>query len=213
MDVMTQSAVREDERESSGFIQGLVVATVTDNRDSEGLARVRVRLPWQEEGDQSYWAPMVVPMALKEQGTFFLPDVGERVVVAFEQGDPTHPRVLGSSWEGGTAPPKDNGDGKNDYRLIRSRKNSELAFFDGEHPTVELKLEDGKHLLMDSEGITLEDGSGNQVKIESGSGGITIKSSGSINLESQTISIKAGASMELKASGTLKINGALVQIN
>ena len=37
----------EATRESDGFLQGLAIGVVTDNQDSEGLGRVRVRLPHQ----------------------------------------------------------------------------------------------------------------------------------------------------------------------
>jgi uncharacterized protein involved in type VI secretion and phage assembly len=189
------------------------VAEVTSNRDPDGLARVRVRLPWQSESQESFWARLAVPMALKEQGVYFLPEVGEQVLVGFERGDPTHPCILGSLWNGKKPPPETNDDGRNTSRLIRTAKNSELRFFDGDPPSVELKLESGKRLLLDDDTVTLEDENGNVLRIETTSNAITIKSSATLNLESQSISIKAGASMEIKASGTLTIQGAMVQIN
>jgi uncharacterized protein involved in type VI secretion and phage assembly len=213
MDLFMRESDSEAERETDGSVRGLAVATVTDNQDPEGLARVRVRLPWQPEAQESYWARLAVPMAMANQGVYFLPDVGDEVLVGFELGDLTHPCVIGSLWNGQSRPPETNDDGNNDPRVIRTRADTELRFFDGSPPSVELKLADNKHLLMDDQGITLEDGSGNSIKIETNSGSITIKSSAQLKLESQSISINAGASMELKASGTLTIKGALVQIN
>ncbi len=217
IDLLMPQSNHEADREGDGFIRGLARATVTNNQDPEGLARVRVRLDWQqaegEPSEDSYWARLAMPMAAAEQGVYFLPEVGDEVLVGFEMGDLTHPCVLGSLWNGQARPPETNDDGRNDPRLIRSRSNTELRFFDGDPPSVELKLADGKHLLMDDQGITLEDASGNSFQIESSSGAITIKSTGQLNLESQTVSIKAGASMEVKASGTLTLKGALVQIN
>lgn len=203
----------EADRESDGFIRGLAVAIVTENRDPEGLARVRVRLPWQPEAEETYWARLAVPMAMADRGVYFLPEIGDEVLVGFELGDLSHPCIIGSLWNGNNRPPESNGDGNNDPRLIRSRANTELRFHDGNSPSVELRLADDKHLLMDSTGITLEDGGGNRIKIDSGSGAITISSSGQLNLESQRVSIRAGTSMEINASGTLTINGALVKIN
>ena len=213
IDFLMSESGHEADREGDGFMRGLARATVTDNQDPEGLARVRVRLPGQDESEDSFWARLATPMAMANQGSYFLPEVGDEVLVGFEMGDLTHPCVLGSLWNGQAQPPESNGDGKNDPRLIRTRSDTELRFFDGDPPSVELKLADGKHLLMDDKGIVLEDGSGNSFKIESSSGAITIKSTGQLNLESQTVSIKAGASMEVKASGTLTLKGALVQIN
>ena len=61
--------------------------------------------------------------------------------------------------------------------------------------------------------MTLDDDKGNKLVIESNSGAITITSTASLKLKSQSISIEAGASMEIKASGTLSIKGAMVQLN
>lgn len=210
-DLMTTSE-READREGDGFIRGVVVGQVTDNQDPDGLARVRVKLPWHGESQQTFWARIAVPMAEASQGTYFLPEVGARVLVAFEMGDLTHPCVLGALWDGQKPPPETN-DGNNDVRLIRTRSNTELRFFDGEQPSVELKLADGKHLLMDDGGIKLEDANGNVLQIESTSGAITIKCTGQLKLEAQSVSLSAGASMDIKASGTLTLQGAMVRIN
>lgn len=213
MDLFMPQSGNEADQEGDGVIRGLAVATVTNNRDPGGLARVRVRLPWQPNAQESYWARLAVPMAMAGQGAYFLPEVGDEVLVGFELGNLAHPCVIGSLWNGKKLPPETNDDGNNDSRVIRTRANTELRFFDGSPPSVELKLADDKHLLMDGEGITLEDGQGNKMKIETNSGAITIKSTGQLKLESQSVSIQAGASMEIKASGTLTIKGALVQIN
>ena len=213
MDMLLPESSHEADREGDGFIRGLTVGTVTDNRDPNGLARVRVRFPWQPEGQESYWARLATPMAMANQGIYFLPEIGDEVLVGFELGDPTHPCVIGSLWNGSSMPPDSNDDGNNDPRLIRTRTDSELRFFDGDKPSIELKLADGKHLLMDDNGITLEDGQGNTMKIETSSGAITIQSTGQLKLKSQSVSIEAGASMEIKAAGTLTVKGALVQIN
>ena len=213
MDALVDNGSMESDLEARGEIHGLAVGLVTNNQDPDGLARVRVRLTWQAEGEESFWARIVTPMAMADHGVFFLPEVGDEVLVGFERGDMSHPYIIGSVWNGQNTPPETNSDGKNDVRLIRSRAGHELRFFDGDPPAVELKLQDGKHLLLDDKGVILEDGQGNTLKIETSSGAITIESATKLNLKSQTISIEAGASMEIKASGTLTLKGAMVQIN
>ena len=212
MNMMVDQSGLEADRESDGFLKGLAVAEVVDNKDPEKLARVRVKLPWQEEGQKSYWARIAMPMAMATRGVFFLPEVGDEVLVGFDRGDPTIPFVVGSLWNGNNKPPKDNADGKNDSRIIRSRANTELHFFFGEKPSVELKLEDGKHLLMDDKGIILEDGKGNTIQIETQSGAMTLKCKGAMNLEGKSVTIK-GRTVDVKASGTLTLKGQLVLIN
>ena len=212
IDLLAGAQENEADREADGYVRGLAVATVTQNKDDEGLARVRVRLSWQAEGEESYWARLAIPMAGNSMGTYFLPEIGDEVLVGFERGDFSHPYIIGALWNGQLLPPETNDDGNNDRRLIRSRSGHELRFDDGD-PTVELKLKDGKHLLLDDKGVKVEDEQGNTITIETGSGTMTIESKSQLKLKSQTIAIEAGASMEIKASGTLTLKGALVQIN
>lgn len=204
----------EAEREADGFFRGVAVATVTDNRDPDGQSRVRVRFPWQPEEQTSFWSRLTMPMSGKEMGTYFLPEVGDEVLVAFERGDQEHPYIIGSLWNGQAAAPEDNGDGNNDRRLIRSRDGHELLFNDNAStPEVELKLQDGKHVKLDRDGLVVEDEQGNTVTIESQSGSITIKSNATLSLKSPKISIEADTSLSLKASGEVSIQGAMVRIN
>lgn len=205
--------VVEADREGDGFLQGLAVGVVTDNKDPDGLSRVRVKLPWQAKGDTSYWARIATPMAGPDRGAYFLPEIDDEVLVGAEGGDPSHLYVLGAVWNGKQKPLRDNADGKNDHRLIKSRAGHQLLFDDGDKPVVELKLADGKRLVMDDDGVIVEDGQGNKLTISTGSAGIVIESGATLKLKSQSISIEAGASLTIKAAGTLTIQGALVKIN
>lgn len=212
IEALAASLGNEADRESDGNVHGLAIGVVTNNEDPEGLARVRVRLSWQPESEESFWARLVVPMALASQGTYFLPEVGTHVLCGFERGDLTHPCVLGCLWTG-EAPPPETNDGNNDVRLIRTRRDSELRFFDGDPPSLELKLASGKRLLMDDSSVLLEDENGNKFEIDSNAGGVKIVSNGELSLEGASVSINASASMEITASGTLTMQGAIVQIN
>jgi uncharacterized protein involved in type VI secretion and phage assembly len=93
---------------------GVAVAVVTQNRDPDGLARVKVHFPWYEYPNESYWARLAVPMAGQGQGTYFLPEIGQEVLVAFDRGDVRFPYVVGALWNGKEGPPTTNSDGKND---------------------------------------------------------------------------------------------------
>lgn len=202
-----------NEGRGDGRVRGLVLGVVTDNKDPDGLARVRVRLTWQGDGSVSYWARSAMPMAGKNRGTFFLPDIGDEVLLGAEDGDPSHLYVLGMLWNGKETPPETNSDGKNTKRFIRTRSGHELMFVDDESaPLAELKLKDGKKLTLDKDGIRVTDGT-NKIVIETNSAAITIESTASLKLKSNAIQIEAGATLDLKSSGTVTIKGALVQIN
>jgi uncharacterized protein involved in type VI secretion and phage assembly len=194
---------------------GLVVGVVTNNQDPDDLGRVKVRFPWLSDAEESHWARIAVPMGGTERGTYFLPEVDDEVLVAFEHGNPGFPYVLGALWNGKDAPPATNGDGKNNLRLIKSRSGH----------VIKLNDEDGK------ETIEIIDKSGkNSIVIDTAKNTLTITSDkdialaaaqGTIKLEAQKIELKssadtkieAGAGMDVKASATLNVKGAIVNLN
>ena len=100
---------------------GVAMAIVTNNKDPDGLARVKVRLPWISDDVESDWARVVSPMAGAGRGLYILPEVDDEVLVAFEHGNPSTPYVLGGLWNGKDKPPEANSDGKNDIRVLKSR--------------------------------------------------------------------------------------------
>jgi len=100
---------------------GVTVGIVTNNKDPDGLGRVKATLPWMADQIETDWARVVTPMAGGSRGVYFLPEVDDEVLVAFEHGDPGSPYVLGGLWNGKDKPPESNSDGKNDLRTIKSR--------------------------------------------------------------------------------------------
>lgn len=204
---------------AGGRVGGVAVAVVADNRDPDGLGRVKVKFPWKDDADESSWARLAVPMAGKARGTWFLPEVGDEVLVAFDHGDVQHPYVLGSLWNGSDTPPGDNGDGKNAIRKITSRSGHELVFddSDGKEQLV-LRTKGGHAITLDDtsggEKIEIRDKSGsNKLVIDSSRNSIGIESGMELKIKAGTVEIQADSSLTLKAGATLTIQGSLVKIN
>lgn len=199
--------------DGDGRIFGVARGIVTDNLDPDGLDRVRVQLTWQEEGS-SYWARTAAPMSGSGYGAWFLPEIGDEVLVAAEHGDPALLYVLGSLWNGKAKPPASNADGKNALRLIKSRRGHQLLFDDSDNtPALELKLADGKRVMLNKDGVAIDDAAGNTILIKSGSSEIEVTSAAKLTLKSAQIAIEADGTLEIKSGGTLTLKGALVQIN
>lgn len=204
----------ETERESDGMLSGLAVGTVTDNKDPQNLGRVRVHLPWQDDNDTSFWARCAMPMAGGGRGAYFLPEVGDEVLVATEHGDPSFLYVLGSLWNGKQVPPERNEDGKNNIRVLKSRLGHTVRMNDDESaPEIEVSLADGKRVLLDNDGITIDDKHRNVIKLVAASGAIEITADRELTLKALTVSIEASSSMTVKSSGTLTLQGSVVRIN
>jgi uncharacterized protein involved in type VI secretion and phage assembly len=207
------AAPPETAHEAGGYVKGLAIAVVTQNKDDENLCRVKVSYPWHDKPRDSYWARLSMPMGGKERGLVLIPEVGDEVLVAFEREDLRFPYVLGALWNGQDKPPLANTDGNNDKRILKSRKKHYLLFDDGSQGVVELAHEKGRKVTFDDNGIVVQDENGNQVKIDSASGAMTLEAKGQLNIKGATISIESSGTLELKANATLTVRGSLVNIN
>jgi uncharacterized protein involved in type VI secretion and phage assembly len=202
-------------------IEGIVLGIVTNNKDPENLGGGRVKVPWFIDSDESQWARIATFMAGGDRGAFFLPEVGDEVIVAFDHGDIDHPYILGSVWNGVDKPPENNSDGKNNIRKIKSRSGHEIIFGDdqdGKKEKVEIHSKAGHTILLDDsaggEKIEIKDKSGNNsILIDSTQNAINISSQMKLSIKAQMIEIEAGGTMSIKSSGTLTIQGTLVKIN
>src|SRR5215471_18455945 len=58
----------------------LQLAIVVDNKDGDGNPgyRVKVKFPWLNDQDTTYWARIAVPMAGPERGTYVLPEIDDK---------------------------------------------------------------------------------------------------------------------------------------
>jgi uncharacterized protein involved in type VI secretion and phage assembly len=213
MTIPEAPAPREAAVESGGHANGVAVAVVKENKDDSGLGRVKVSYPWHSRPHESYWARVATPMAGKDRGIYFIPEVEDEVLVAFERGDLRFPYIVGSLWNAKDRAPQSNSDGKDDVRQIKTRKGHKLTFNDGSQGLVQLELNDGKKLAIDDDGISVDDGKGNSIVIKSNSGSITIQAATELTIKAPRISIEASGTLDIKSGATLTLRGSLVSIN
>lgn len=143
---------------TAGRMFGVATAVVTSTDDPDALGRVKVRYPWLGDDAESPWARIVSPMAGKERGAVFRPEVDDEVLVLFEHGDMRFPYVIGGVWSAADPPPERGADGENNIRLIRSRSGHEITLDDS--PGAEkivITDQSGEHRIeLSSSGIVIE---------------------------------------------------------
>ena len=182
-----------DTNHTDARIPGVVPAIVTNNNDSGDVqaARVKVKYPWFPSGTngklESDWARVVVIGGGKERGIYFMPEIDDEVLVAFEQGDINRPYVLGGLWNGKDKPPEAIANvvkgGKVSLRMIKSRSGHLI------------KLEESDS----DEKITIVDKSTkNSIVLDAKAGTITIKSDKDMVFE-------AGGKMIFDCKGDLEV--------
>lgn len=146
-------------------LQGIVTGTVINTNDPEGMGRVQVGLPFLGGQSDSYWAPVAAFMSGSKRGAWFMPEVGDEVLVAFLQNDVAHPYVIGFLWNGVDKPPES--DVQN--RVLVTPGGHTLRFEDGGGKKVILKSNSGQTITLDDsqQSITLE-GGGRILKMSNG---------------------------------------------
>ncbi len=166
--------------EAGERINGLVIGEVVDVDDPLGQGRVRVRMGWLPSPTLTNWAPIASLMAGNDRGTWFIPEVGDEAVLAFDRGDPSYPVVLGFLWNGVDAAPSTSVR----ERMIRSVNGHTIRFLDST-PTP------GGN----AGGIAIEDASGNSIVLTNGK--VTVHAAGVLELD--------GAVIVLTSSGVSRV--------
>ncbi|MBX3158751.1 MAG: hypothetical protein KF773_22470 [Deltaproteobacteria bacterium] len=211
---------------------GVHYGIVCQNKDPDGLNRVKVRLPWLDGGDkdQTHWAQLATPMEGQKFGWYCVPDVDDVVAVVFIAGDISQPVVLGGVYSKTDGPPEPNQDGKNNFRGYRSRSGHRLIMddsgkgkvvfadktcknmigvgefdADGDGPN---KVGAYKPPMSGSNGVAISSMEG-KLEVSCGKGTLLVKASGDIKISSKTtVDIKSDGPLNFEASGSVAVTSS-----
>lgn len=193
-----------------GLFYGVYPALVVDLQDPDNQGRVRVRLPWSPDTQEStyeVWARVAVLMGGSNRGTWFIPDVDDEVLVVFEGGNPRRPYVVGGLWNGSDAPPETMDD-NNNLKTILSRAGIRITMDDTDGSVkLTLRTPGGNSVVLDDGqmSITVQDSSGNSLKLETS--GITVTAASKVTINASTVEISAG--MVTVNAGMSKFSGVV----
>lgn len=216
MSSLLESFFRPHNDTGDGRVYGVAVAQVIDNIDALSLGRVQVKLPWLPDVDP--WARVAVLSAGDQRGTWFIPQVGDEVLVAFEQGDVRTPYVIGSLWNSTDKPPADAPNDAIGRRIVKTPAGHEIELDDTKQ-SIAITSSTGQKVSITPEKIELSAGDGVKATLEN-AGTITLKATSKISLQAVDIELKAtdleldgDASATLKAGATCTVQGGLVKVN
>ena len=166
---------------------------VVENADPLGLGRVRVQMMWQEAGsEKTPWIRLLQPHSGSGKGFYFVPEIGEEVLVGFQGGNAEKPYVIGMQYNGKEK--SGYADKENNIKAVHTRSGTKI-------------------ILNDSEGsILIEDPSGNTYHMD-GQGNIKVSAPKNISFTAgENINISAGqnitttAGMNISASAGMSYN-------
>jgi Rhs element Vgr protein len=182
-----------------------VVKALAEHPDGEPMVKVIYMAPaLSDQG--GVWARLASFYASSGFGAFFLPEIGDEVVLGFLNDDPSYPVVMGSLFSSNRATPYPLDD-ENPIKAVVTREKLKLEF-DDDRKVVSLLTPGGNSVVLSDEdkSITLTDQNGNVVEMTES--GITLDTPRDLVLKAGgQVTVTAGSSMSLKASTDLKAEG------
>jgi uncharacterized protein involved in type VI secretion and phage assembly len=196
---------------------GVALARVADNLDATGQGRVQLELPWLP--DVRPWARVVLPGAGARRGLYSIPQPGDEVLVAFEQGDVAQPYVLGGLWSVKDPTPAAGPQAPVTNRTLRTPLGHVLDFDDLKQ-TVTLTTTTGQAVELTPESIRVTTtGEAASIELDT-TGSVTIRAAVSITLNAPQLEFSGGsiqvngdASVQIQGGATCTIQAGLVSIN
>ncbi len=177
----------------------LQLADVVDNNDPQKQGRIKVQFKWQcNSNDPTEWLRVVSPNAGNgdtggNRGFFVVPERGDQVVVAFEEGNIARPVVLGSVYSGKTA--NSGGFSNSGTKAFNSRKGSTLTFNDAGHALM-LQTSPNASMQMDNSG-TVNVNASESFTVTCGQSSFTLKQDGTISLKGIKLTIEGETSTDI----------------
>ena len=173
-------------------------AKVVDNNDPKGLGRVKVSFAWQD-GKDTPWLRMTNPHAGGGKGMYFVPEIGEEVLIGFEGGNAEKPFILGAMYNGNES--SSYATAGNDQKVIQTRSGTKI-------------------IMNDAIGsVFIEDPSGNTWMMD-GKGNISVNAPNDISLSAgknviisagQNISGNAGIDLSMTAGANMGLTAGLMK--
>jgi type VI secretion system secreted protein VgrG len=161
-------------------------ATIRDNNDPEGMGRVKVNFFWASGSTSSEWMRLIQPHAGSGKGFYFIPEIGEEVLVGFEGGNVDCPYVMGAHYNGSESSSYNTSG--NDIKVIQTRSGCKILINDA----------DGSILTEDKAGSKVfQDGNGN-INMDAPSD-ITFNAGGNISMTAGK-NISSSATLDISES-------------
>lgn len=192
------------EKEKVRNVHGITTGVVTENWDADGkhpgMVKVQVFLE-EENKTMTDWMQVAQPYAGNGHGTYWLPEAGDEVFLAFNAGEASRYYVIGSLWRKEDKIPLQTANKTNAVKRIKTKGGHEIIF-EEEKDKERLEIHTPKNLKITLEDekqmIVIQDKDGkNMLQIDGKNGKIVVAAE-------RSISFNAGrdrASLELDGSG------------
>lgn len=204
--IPAQANIPPSNRSVSNPVSEIQPAVVKDNDDPEQLGRVKVQFFWQDQSDETPWLRLAhvyggMMSGGEQHGFYFIPEIGDEVLVGFENDNPDKAYVIGNMYHK-KSPPDHWYHSGNNFKSIRTRNGNQIIFID----------EDGKEeiriLNKDDKSPT------NEISLSlNDNGKITIKSEGELEISADSIKISAQNDITIDSGQKTKLTANDYQLD
>lgn len=223
-------------------ISGIMVCQVVKNYDKDKQGFIQVNINIRDYDDTKYvWARMALPYGGNKWGDYFLPEVGDQVIVAFEQGNIERAFVIGSVPKANSGFMQKAYNEKNEIKRITTRNGNNIDIIDkaegeGDNDKITITTSKGNHKFeLDNEKkkILISDKEGeNKIEMKTENGQmeiiakqkLTIKvgdnikmfmngSNGTVSIEADKLKFEASNTAELKSNNRVTLEGGNVTVS
>lgn len=198
-------------------IFGVTLAQVVNNIDSTLQGRVQIKLPWLPGIEP--WARVATLATGEGSGTYFMPQIEDEVLVAFNHGDVRDPFIIGCPWNNSERPPINAQTDAVNKRIIRTPSGHRIEFEEVKQ-SITVTTASQHSITMKPSTIEIATAGATAKVVLKKDGAITIEAKTTLDLKAPTIRIQGDVlKMEGTASATLDggtactIKGTLVNIN
>ncbi|MER0215854.1 MAG: type VI secretion system tip protein VgrG [Nitrosomonas sp.] len=188
-------------------VNGLHIGVVKKlDADPEGQYKIQVSVPVLQAETDGVWARLASFYGSNGIGAFFIPEIGDEVVLGYFNDDPSHPVILGSLYSSKQKMPYEL-TADNFIKAVVTRSKLKLEFDDDKKVITVITPGNNKIVISDDQkSILLQDQNSN--KIELNSSGITIDSPKDIKISAKgKVTIDAVSNIELTAQADIKNQG------
>lgn len=225
-------------------VGGLQIGIVKKlDADPESQYKIQVSVPVMQAENDGVWARLANFYGSNTFGAFFLPEIGDEVILGYFNDDPSHPVILGSLYSSKQKPPYEPA-ADNFFKAVVTRSKLKLEF-DDDKKVITLVTPSKNTIVLSDDGksILLQDQNNNKVQLNpsgitldspkdiviNAKGKITISAVGNVEVSAKAdvkttglninnnanvgFVAKGAATAELSASGQTTVKGAMVMIN
>ncbi|MDR1952990.1 MAG: phage baseplate assembly protein V [Clostridiales Family XIII bacterium] len=240
-DIIDEIASRQVTKTETGDTRayGVMVGVVAKNYDKDMPGRVCVTIPTRDkEANELQWVRLVQPSGGPKWGHYFLPEIGDQVLLAFENGNIEKPYLIGCVSKDRDQFLSRSVDPDNTVKRIVTRNGSALTFEDnkegeGDKDCITLSTAKSTHTLkLDNENglISLTDKKGeNSINLKTVDGTMNIKAksritvevgdkiklimngeTGAVRLECDALNLQASQKVSVKTDGMMKVDASQI---